>query len=252
MNVFDRFSLKGKVALVTGGTRGLGLEIAQALAQASAQVSLLGRREKFFDDARKAIPDALCLTCDVAERDQVMTAAARTEQELGTISVLVNCAGITWGAPALDMPAEKFRQVMAVNVDGAFYACQAVAPGMLKQDYGKIINIASITGLKGMAPELLNAVGYSSSKGALIAMTRDLAVKWGPKGIRVNAIAPGFFPSRMTAALSDGVLDTIAEQSPLRRVGEPGELAGAGLYLASPASDFVTGHTLVVDGGSIC
>lgn len=252
MNIFERFRLDGKVAMVTGGSRGLGLEIAEALAQAGARVSLLGRREKFFDSAREAIPDALCLTCDVAEHEQVREAADRTREALGPVDILVNSAGISWGAPAVEMPPEKFRQVMQINVDGTFYACQAVAPEMIERGYGKIINISSITGLKGEPPELLDAVGYASSKGAVIAMTRDLAVKWGPRGIRVNAIAPGFFPSRMTATLPEGVLDSIAQHNPLRRIGEPGELAGAGLYLASPASDFVTGHTLVVDGGSVC
>jgi gluconate 5-dehydrogenase len=250
MNVFDQFRLDGKVAMITGGSRGLGLEIAGALSQAGARVALLGRREKFFDGAREILPDALCLTCDVADHEQITDAAGRVQKELGHIAVLVNSAGISWGAPATEMPPEKFRQVMAVNVDGSFYACQAVAPAMLEKGYGKIINIASVAGLQGEPPEILDAVGYASSKGAVMAMTRDLAVKWGPHGIRVNALAPGFFPSRMTATLPEGTFETIAKHTPLRRVGNPGELAGAGLYLASPASDYVSGHTLIVDGGA--
>lgn len=252
MSIFDQFRLDGQTALITGGSRGLGLEIALALTEAGARVALLGRREKFFQGARETLPDALCLTCDVSSPEDVTRAVEQTRAELGPVGILVNAAGISWGAPAVDMPAEKFRQVMQINVDGAFHACQAVAPTMLENGYGKIVNIASVAGIRGQQPELMDAVGYSTSKGAILAMTRDLAVKWGPRGVRVNAIAPGFFPSRMTATLADGVLDTFGRQSPLRRIGEPGELAGAGLYLASPASDFVTGETLVVDGGLTC
>ncbi len=252
MTVFDQFRLDGQVALVTGGTRGLGLEIAVALAEAGARVAVAGRRASYFDHAREYLPDALCLTADVADESQVQAAVADTREALGPIGILVNSAGISWGEPTLEMSAESFRRVMQVNVDGTFYACRAVARDMMQAGYGKIINIASITGIQGEPQDILEAVGYSSSKGAVIALTRDLAVKWGPQGIRVNAIAPGYFPSRMTDALIGQVEQKLAARAPLRRIGKAGELAGAGLYLASPASDYVTGHTLVVDGGTVC
>ncbi|HYW93570.1 MAG TPA: glucose 1-dehydrogenase [Gammaproteobacteria bacterium] len=252
MKVFDLFRLDGCVALVTGGSRGIGLELAEALYQAGARVGLAARRPRFFDQAREQIPDALCLECDVIDEDSVRDAVTTTERELGPIDVLVNSAGVSWGAPAVDMAAERFRQVMQVNVDGSFLASKAVAPGMLERGYGKIINIASVAGLRGEEPEILDAVGYSASKGAVISMTRDLAVKWGPSGVRVNALAPGYFPSRMTHKLLEQTESLLAAKIPLRRIGRPGELAGAGLYLASPASDYVNGHVLVVDGGQTC
>jgi len=252
MNVFDQFRLDGRVALVTGGSRGLGLEIADALAQAGARVALVARRAQFFDDAREVIPEALCLTADVAEEAEVQEAVEETRAQLGPVGILVNAAGIAWGEPTLEMSAEAFRKVMQVNVDGSFYACRAVAPAMIEAGYGKIVNIGSITGMRGEPPEVLEAVSYSASKGAVAALTRDLAVKWGRHGIRVNNLAPGYFPSRMTDALLAEVENRIAARAALGRIGRPGGLAAAGLFLASPASDYVTGQTLVVDGGTVC
>jgi NAD(P)-dependent dehydrogenase (short-subunit alcohol dehydrogenase family) len=241
MKYLDTFKLDGKVAFITGGSRGLGLEISEALHEAGAKVALMARREAYFAEALQSIPDALCIIGDVSSEDDVKRAVAECEAKLGVVDILVNAAGISWGAPAIDMPAEKFRQVMQVNVDGSFYAAKAVAPGMIKKGYGKIINIASIAGIKG----------YSSSKAAVIGMTRDLANKWGPLGIRVNAIAPGFFPTKMTEKVIPRITERLQEHNPLRRAGKPGEMGGAGLFLASAASDYVNGHTLVVDGGSV-
>ncbi len=250
MNVLDRFKLNGKVALITGGSRGLGLEMAVALYQAGAKVALMARREKYFDDARTELPDAHCVVGDVSNEADVIRAVAETKQKLGDIGILVNAAGIAWAAPALEMPAEKFREVVQVNLDGTFYACKACAPDMIKADYGKIINIASIAGLLGEPPEILDAVGYSASKAGVIMLTKDLAAKWGRHGIRVNAIAPGFFPTKMTEKNLPKIEQLIIARTPLGRLGRDGELAGAALYLASPASDYVTGQTLAVDGGT--
>jgi gluconate 5-dehydrogenase len=149
----------------------------------------------------------------------------------------------------MEMPIEKVHEVLAVNVGGAFLCAKHVAPAMRDRGWGRIINVASIAGLKGTPPELMDAVGYSASKGGLIALTRDLAVKWGRYGIRVNALAPGFFLTRMSEKLIDRGGETIAHTAPLGRIGAPGELAGAALFLASPASDYVTGVVLPVDGG---
>ncbi len=252
MKVFDLFRLDGRVALVTGGSRGIGLEIADALHQAGARVALAARRPRFFEQARRVIADALCVECDVVDEAAVDDAVRRTRDELGPIDILVNSAGISWGAPTLDMPVERFRQVMQVNVDGSFLTSKAVAPEMIERGYGKIINIASVTGLRGEESRILEAIGYTASKGAVISMTRDLAVKWGAHGVRVNALAPGYFPSRMTEKLLEQTEGLLAAKIPLGRIGQDGELAGAGLYLASPASDYVNGHILVVDGGQTC
>lgn len=247
----DKFRIDGKVALVTGGSRGLGLEIAEALSEAGARIALLARRESYLDEARRSLPEAIGLVGDVAVEVDVRRAVNDVQRRFGAADILVNAAGISWAAPALDMPAEKMLQVMAVNLHGTFYACQAVAPGMIEKGYGKIINVASIAGLKGEPPEVLDAVGYSASKGAVVALTRDLAVKWGRHGIRVNALAPGFFPTKMTEKVIPKITKDLANRNPLQRAGRSGELGGAALFLACAASDYVTGHVLAVDGGAL-
>jgi len=249
MTTLDRFRLDGRVALVTGGSRGLGLEIPVAFAEAGARVALLARRARFFDEARAVLPDALQLLGNVADEHDVRHAVEATTGALGAPDILVNAAGISWGAPAMEMPLEKVQEVLAVNVAGAFLCARAVAPAMRERGWGRIINVASIAGLKGTPPELMDAVGYSASKGGLIALTRDLAAKWGRYGIRVNALAPGFFPTRMSERIIERGQEYISRLAPLGRVGQPGELAGAALFLASPASDYVTGIVLPVDGG---
>ncbi len=246
----EQFRLDGKVALITGGSRGLGLEAAKALREAGARVALMARREGFFAEALKEIPDALPLLGDVREEEAVERAVAETEEKLGPLTILVNAAGISWGAPSLEMPREKFLEVLEVNLLGAYLASRAAAKRMKERGYGKIIQIASVAGLKGEFPEVLDAVGYSSSKGGLIALTRDLAVKWGRWGIRVNALAPGFFPTRMTEKVLPRAEPFLKATLPLGRAGRPGELGGAVLFLAAPASDYITGAVLPVDGGA--
>ena len=249
MTILDRFRLDGQVVLVTGGSRGLGLEIAVALAEVGARVALLARRAQYFEEARALLPDALPLLGNVALEADVQRAVAETTAAFGAPSVLVNAAGISWGASAMEMPVEKVQEVLAVNVVGSFLTAKAVAPAMRERGWGKIINIASLAGLQGTPPELLDAVGYSASKGGVIALTRDLAAKWGRYGIRVNAIAPGFFRTKMTEKLLPRIEQMVAAATPLGRIGAPGEVAGAALFLASPASDYVTGVTIPVDGG---
>ncbi|WP_337845647.1 SDR family oxidoreductase [Thermus sp.] len=246
----EKFRLDGKVALVTGGSRGLGLEAALALREAGAQVAVMARRASFFEEAKKHLPDALYLEGDVRDEAQVERAVEEVERTLGPLTVLVNAAGISWGAPSLEMPAEKVREVLEVNLLGAFLASRAAARRMKERGYGKIVHIASVAGLKGEFPEVLDAVGYSASKGGLIALTRDTAAKWGRWGIRVNALAPGFFPTRMTERVLPKAEAFLRAFTPLGRAGQPGELGGAVLFLASPASDYVTGAVLTVDGGA--
>lgn len=247
----EKFRLDGKAALVTGGSRGLGLEAALALKEAGARVAVVARRASFFAEARQALgEDALYLEGDVRDEARLEAIAEEVEEKLGPLTVLVNAAGITWGAPSLEMPVEKVREVLEVNLVGAFLASRVAARRMKEWGYGKIIHIASVAGLKGEYPEVLDAVGYSASKGGLIALTRDLAVKWGRWGIRVNALAPGFFPTRMTEKVLPRAEAFLKATLPLGRPGAPGELGGAVLFLASPASDYVTGAVLPVDGGA--
>ncbi|RDI94995.1 SDR family NAD(P)-dependent oxidoreductase [Meiothermus sp. QL-1] len=246
----EQFRLDGKVALVTGGSRGLGLEAALALKEAGAKVAVLARRASFFEEAQRALGEALYLEGDVRDEARVEGVVEQVERELGPLSILVNAAGISWGAPSLEMPTEKVREVLEVNLVGAFLASRAAARRMKERGYGKILHIASVAGLKGEFPEVLDAVGYSASKGGLVALTRDLAVKWGRWGIRVNALAPGFFPTRMTEKVLPRAEAYLKATLPLGRPGQPGELGGAVLFLCSPASDYITGVVLPVDGGA--
>ncbi|RTH25608.1 SDR family oxidoreductase [Thermus scotoductus] len=246
----EQFRLNGKVALVTGGSRGLGLEAALALKEAGAKVAVLARRASFLEEAKKHLGEALYLEGDVRDEGRLLAAVNQVERELGPLTILVNAAGISWGAPSWEMPVEKVREVLEVNLVGAFLASRAAAQRMRERGYGKIIHIASVAGLKGEYPEVLDAVGYSASKGGLIALTRDLAVKWGRWGIRVNALAPGFFPTRMTEKVLPKAEAFLKATLPLGRPGKPGELGGAVLFLASPASDYITGAILPVDGGA--
>ena len=247
----EKFRLDGKAALVTGGSRGLGLEAALALKEAGAKVAVVARRASFFEEARKALgEDALYLEGDVRDEARLEAIAQEVEEKLGPLAVLGDAAGGSWGAPALEMPVEKVREVLEVNLVGAFLASRVAARRMKERGYGKIVHIASVAGLKGEYPEVLDAVGYSASKGGLIALTRDLAVKWGRWGIRVNALAPGFFPTRMTEKVLPRAEAFLKATLPLGRPGAPGELGGAVLFLASPASDYVTGAVLPVDGGA--
>lgn len=246
----EQFRLYGKVALVTGGSRGLGLEAALALKEAGARVAVLARRASFFEEAKKHLGEALYLEGDVRDEGRLLAVVDQVERELGPLTILVNAAGISWGAPSWEMPVEKVREVLEVNLVGAFLASRAAAQRMRERGYGKIIHIASVAGLKGEHPEVLDAVGYSASKGGLIALTRDLAVKWGRFGIRVNALAPGFFPTRMTEKVLPKAEAFLKATLPLGRPGKPGELGGGVLFLASPASDYITGAILPVDGGA--
>jgi len=219
----EKFRLDGKAALVTGGSRGLGLEAALALKEAGARVAVVARRASFFEEARKALgEDALYLEGDVRDEARLEAIAEEVEERLGPLTVLVNAAGVSWGAPSLEMPVEKVREVLEVNLVGAFLASRVAARRMKERGYGKIIHIASVAGLKGEYPEVLDAVGYSASKGGLIALTRDLAVKWGRWGIRVNALAPGFFPTRMTEKVLPRAEAFLKATLPLGRPGAPG------------------------------
>jgi gluconate 5-dehydrogenase len=252
--VQDLFDLSEHVAIVTGGSRGLGLEIAEALGEAGAAVAITARRKPWLDEAattlqRKGI-QVLSRETDVADPQQVADLVADVAAWRGRIDILVNNAGISWGAPPETMPLDKWHAVLATNVTGPFLLARAVFPHMAPRGRGRIINVASVAGLVGTPPEIMDAAGYAASKGALINLTRDLAVKWARHGITVNALAPGFFPSRLSDPVIARAGPALTSMIPMGRTGRPGELAGAALFLASAASDYVTGQVLAIDGGT--
>ena len=254
MRLAELFDLGGKNAIVTGGGSGLGRHFAEGLAEAGANLLICGRNIERCEEAATALRaehgvTVLAHACDVRDPDQVERAVARGEKDLGPIDVLVNNAGTSWGAPAEHYPLDGWRKVIEVNLTGTFLFAQAVGRGMLQRGEGSIINVASVAAFGGAPAELMDAIGYNASKGGVVAFTRDLAVKWGPRGVRVNAIAPGWFPSDMTAVLLGRWEKEFIARIPLGRFGDGDDLKGAVVFLASRAAAFVTGHILLVDGG---
>jgi NAD(P)-dependent dehydrogenase (short-subunit alcohol dehydrogenase family) len=253
VHVHELFSLRGRVALVTGGSRGLGLEIAEGLGEAGAAVALTARREEWLREAKAALRRAgiecVTVSCDIGRPEAVRAMADAVSSRLGPIDILVNNAGATWGAPVLEMPLDKWQRVLETNLTGTFLVTQAVGRTMVDRRRGKIINVASIAGLIGSPGDVLDTIGYSAAKGGVVAFTRDLAVKWAPMNVHVNGIAPGFFRTRMTEALLQRNQARVEAQIPWGRIGQPGELKGVAVFLASAASDYITGHIIPVDGG---
>lgn len=248
MTVLDRFRLDGRVAIVTGASSGLGVAFAKALAEAGADVVLAARRvEKLADTARlveQAGRRARCVRADVASPEDCR-AVAQAAHDLGPVGVLVNNAGVAEAVPASRETPEQFRGVLDVNLFGAYWMAQAAAAVMTGG--GSIVNVSSVLGLVSTG---LPQAAYASSKAGLLGLTRDLAAQWSHrKNIRVNAVAPGYFGSEMTARQEDGYIDGIVRRIPIPRTGDPEELAAAVLFLASDASAYVTGTTLTVDGG---
>ena len=244
------FDLSGRTAIVTGGGSGIGRDMAHGLAEAGANLVLCARRvERCEQVAGEVETEAIALPCDVRDPKQVHSVVEAAAERFGRVDVLVNNAGTVWGAPVAEMPLEGWQKVIDVNLTGVFLFAQAVGRAMIADGGGgKIVNIASVAGLGGAPPEVMDAIAYNASKGGVIAFTRDLAVKWARYGINVNAIAPGWFPSEMSSAVLESHPE-LAQHIPLRRFGGRDDLKGAVVYLASAASAFVTGHTLVVDGG---
>jgi NAD(P)-dependent dehydrogenase (short-subunit alcohol dehydrogenase family) len=252
MSVLDLFRLDGKTAIVTGGGRGLGAQIAEAYAEAGANVVVCSRKREACEEMSIRLKemgvDSLAFQCDVTNPEDVKAVVDGTLEHFGNIDILVNNSGATWGASVEEMPLEAWEKVMNVNVTGTFLMSQEAGKAMITQKSGKIINISSIAGFGG-TPPFMQTIGYNTSKGAVMTFTKDLAVKWGSHGINVNAIAPGFFPTKMSKVLIERGKDTIMQNTPLGRLGNNSDLKGAALFLASPASDFVTGEVLSVDGG---
>ena len=252
MHVKELFDLSGRVAIVTGGSIGLGRQMAEALSEAGAKLVLCARNKERCDLAaaefRTTGADVLSVGCDVKKPESIQSVVNAAMTRFGRIDILVNNAGTSWGAPVEEMKLEHWNKVMDTNMTGAFLFCQAVGRVMLPEKRGKIINIASVAGLRGSHPDF-QAIGYQASKGALIAFTKDLACKWAMHNIHVNAIAPGWFPTNMSGVVIGRDPEGLRQRVPLHRFGGENDLKGAVVFLASSASDFVTGHTLVVDGG---
>ncbi|MFL6672466.1 MAG: SDR family oxidoreductase [Massilia sp.] len=253
--VQELFSLKGKTALVTGGSRGLGLQMAEALGDQGARLVISARKQDELDAAVAHLAargiQASSIAADLAQEAQVEPLVQEAIRRLGHIDILVNNAGASWGAPAEDYPLEAWDKVMDLNVRSIFLVAQAVGKlSMIPRRYGRIVNISSIAGLAGNPPGTMQTVAYNTSKGAVINFTRTLAGEWGRYGITVNSIAPGFFPSKMTKGLLSTLgAEVLARDAPLGRLGDDEDLKGAVVLFASDAGKHITGQTLAVDGG---
>jgi gluconate 5-dehydrogenase len=248
------FNLEGKTALVTGGSRGLGLQMAHALGEAGARIMISSRKAGDLEEAVAELQDkgidARWIAADCAREEDIRKLADQTFERMGDVDILVNNAGAAWGAPAEDHPLEAWDKVMNLNVRGYFLLSQHVAKrSMIPRQRGRIINIASIAGLGGNPAEM-NTIAYNTSKGAVITFTQALACEWGKYGINVNAICPGFFPSRMTKGTLERLgEEQLASHAPLGRLGDDEDLKGTTLLFASDAGKHITGQWLAVDGG---
>jgi gluconate 5-dehydrogenase len=248
----ELFDLSGRAAIVTGGSRGLGREIAEGLAEAGAALMLCARRAEWLtptlQEMRARGFRVEGLVADVSRPAEVQAVVDGAVAAFGKIDILVNNAGVTWGEHPEAMPLEKWQKVIDVNLTGAFLFSQSAGREMLKRQYGRIINVASLAGLRSSVRGPHYAA-YAASKAGLMGLTRELAASWGRQGVRVNAIAPGFFHSRMADPAIPTVEPDIKANSPIPRVGDAGELKGVAVFLAADASNYITGQVIAVDGG---
>jgi NAD(P)-dependent dehydrogenase (short-subunit alcohol dehydrogenase family) len=252
VNVKKLFDLSGRVAIVTGGSVGLGRQMAEGLAEMGAKLVLCARKKERCLEAawelQKLGVEVLALGCDVKDPASIQAVADASVKHFGRIDILINNAGTSWGAPVEAMMLEHWNKVIETNLTGTFLFSQAVGKVMIAQRRGKIINIASVAGLRGSPPSF-SAIGYSASKGGVIIFTKDLACKWGMHNIQVNAIAPGWFPTDMSGKVIERNKEMLLAGIPAGRFGAPDDLKGAAVFLASDASNFVNGNILVIDGG---
>lgn len=265
--VLDSFRLDGSVALVTGGSRGLGRTIAEALAQAGARIAITARRASWLDATEAEFAasghDCLARTCDITDPVQCEALFDAIIERWGHLDILVNNAGITWGTPSLDHPIDRWRTVIDTNLTASFTLSQRFAKHVIGQPdtepgsvpprrpiRGKIINLSSIMAQRGTDPGVVTAAAYTASKGAIESLTRALAVEWAVHGITVNALAPGFFPTRLSEGVVSAHEDALVDRIPLGRLGDEADLAGVAVFLASPASDYLTGQVIALDGGA--
>ncbi|WP_338412896.1 SDR family oxidoreductase [uncultured Sphaerotilus sp.] len=254
MAIQDLFKLDGQVALVTGGSRGLGLQMARALGEMGCRLAITARKADELAEAQASLEAAglsvLSVVADLQRSEAIAPLVQTVRDQLGEIDILVNNAGATWGAPAEDYPDEAWHKVINLNLNAPFFLAREVGRrSMIPRRHGKIINVASAAGLKGMGPGV-HTIAYNTSKAGSINFTRALASEWGRYNINVNAICPGFFPSKMSAGLLDKIGDAVLARTPLQRLGGNEDLMGAVVFLASEASRHVTGQYLAVDGGA--
>lgn len=256
MNVRQLLDLGGRAALVTGGSRGLGLQIAEALGEMGARVAITARKKEELDIAVKKLTeskiDSAAFVCDIGKRETIPGLVDAVLAKFGSVDILVNNAGATWGAPAEDHPLEAWDKLVNVNMTGAFLLSQAIAKkSMIPARWGRIINVASVAGLIGQDPRFAPTAAYTATKHGVVGLTRQLAVEWGVHGITVNAICPGFFPSKMTKATLATVGEKVRDLTPTRRLGNDEDLKGLAVLLASEASRHITGQAIAVDGGAV-
>ena len=256
MKVAQLFDLSGKVALITGGSRGLGLQFAEALGEMGAKVVITARKAGELEEARSHLKglgiDALTVVNDLQSTDAVRPMVEQVLKSHKQIDILVNNAGAAWGAPAEDHPLDAWYKVLNLNLTAVFLMSQAVAKlSMIPRKYGRIINLASIAGLVGTDPRMMPTIAYNASKGGVVNFTRSLAVEWAHHGITVNAIAPGVFPSKMSQGMIDKAEQIIMDMTPMKRLGTEDDLKGLAVLLASDASAYITGQIVAVDGGLV-
>ncbi len=254
MNVKDLFDLSGKTALITGGSRGLGLQIAEAFGELGAKVAITARKQGELDEAAARLTkqgiENLTITGDLSKFDTIPAMVEKAVVRYGTVDILVNNAGTTWGAPAEEHPPEAWLKVMNLNVNAMFFLSQEVGRRcMIPRKKGKIINMASVAGLRAHGSGM-TTIAYTTSKAAVLHMTRGLAAEWGKYDINVNAICPGFFPSKMSKGLLEVIGDDVIAHTPLGRLGGEEDLKGIAAFFASEASRHVTGQYIAVDGGA--
>jgi gluconate 5-dehydrogenase len=255
MKVQELLSLKGKTALVTGGSRGLGLQMAEALGEMGARLALTARKKDELDEAvshlKKSGIDATAYICDMGKAEAIAPVVEEILKNFGNVDILVNNAGATWGARAEDHPFEAWQKVVNVNLNGTFLVTQAIGKrSMIPRRSGRIINIGSVSGLTATDPHIMRGIAYHATKAGVVNFTRALAAEWGEHGITVNAICPGFFPSKMTKGVLDAAAQYIIDHTPLQRLGNDEDLKGLVVLLASDASRHITGQAIAVDGGA--
>lgn len=253
-SIRELFDLSGQVAIVTGGAAGIGVQMAYALGEAGANLVIAARKLDRCVEAAQRMQKELGIRvlparCDVSQPQEIDSLYETVLREFGRVDILVNNSGANWGAPSLDYPLDGWNKVINTNVTGSWLMCQKAGQIMSRQMYGRIINLASLASFVGADPEVMDAVAYQTSKAAVAGLTKDLAVKWAPYNITVNAIAPGWFPSKMSQGTLSKSGEKILELIPLRRFGGDDELKAATLFLASPGASYCTGVILSVDGG---